>query len=346
MTAMFSKLAGVRGSLTRHTPSTARMKYFIFLLCSSLLLIGNFAPSAASPAAAAAAEPGRTAGERQGTPTTAQNTNRGQKRIGDDQGAGPSKARKQNQKSAPTSTAEDTCYGLKLRVFRLCAQERQDYRDFLKKKNLRPTAEGCVISRVCVNTRVLDVEPACPSSLCPPTERPDETNYQCPCEATLIAFRIRHAKPWNMPAVEKYFDFRRKLGVGPANCIRCHRVFVAERMTKPHWVLKEAVWDPLVDCKQPPNSCKCSYAGGKDGTGGRCTADLFNKTPLRTPLSMFYVDLNKEPAQDSAAAATGSSQELASDLEFTQTFALSDLNQNGMCINPTIDQPGFCSRRS
>ncbi|ORY84898.1 hypothetical protein BCR37DRAFT_386255 [Protomyces lactucae-debilis] len=252
------------------------MKCFIFLLYSSLLLIGKFLPSAASPAPVAAAEAGRTAGKQKGTSPTGQNTNRGQKRLGDDDGAGPSKTPKKVQARAITPTAKETCYGLKLQLLKIfsrrsqeecyvaCGDQRQVYRNFLRTEGLRPLAEGCIQSRVCVNTRLLFVKKFCILSLCLASEQP----YQCHCEATLIAFRIRNVKPSNMHSLTRYIDNVEEQRQSSLYGISCYHIFMADRLTQPGWALQSAAWNPLVSCNgtssgaiERENLCACTDGG-------------------------------------------------------------------------------------
>ncbi|ORY84891.1 hypothetical protein BCR37DRAFT_377721 [Protomyces lactucae-debilis] len=331
------------------------MKCFIFLLYSSLLLFGKFVLSAASPAPAAAAEPVRTAGRQGGTATIGQNTNRGQKRIGDDDGAGPSKKQRNPQARAITPVAKGTCYGLKLQLLSVferssqeecdvaCGGERQLYRNFLRRTGSKHAGpQSCIQSSICVNTRLLFVTEYCSLSL----YLANKQQYQCHCEATLIAFRVRNVKPSNMYLLSKYIEKQRNSSL---QGIRRYHIFVADRLTKPGWKLQSAAWNPLVNCNgtsseaiERENLCACTDRGRKLD-GGECTGDIAAQMTIRVPPPITGIDLNKEPEQDSAAAATGSSQQPNHNLQYTQTFSNDDLDPNEVCINPTIAQFGYCS---
>ncbi|ORY84905.1 hypothetical protein BCR37DRAFT_377788 [Protomyces lactucae-debilis] len=357
------------------------MKCFIFLLYSSLLFIGKFAPSAASPAAAPAAEPGRTAGNQKGTPTTGQNTNRGQKRLGDDDGAGSSKTQKQAQ--APTVTPTPKvylCYGLKLQFRRTfsdisedecatkCKEEGKAYKKYTKQENMRPIGpDRCFQSNVCVSAEMLSADRSaalsallkdplpCTTAICSSDERINKDAFQCECQATLIAVRIKHVAPewvhlfkkWRNNKLAKVRDEKNN----PATMTKCHYIFIAERMKKEGWMLYKAAWDPTVECdlenrSQGKDRCPCHKSSHKSKSA-ICTATLQREVALQVPLweSLFTIDLNKEPAEDSAAAATGSSQQLSPNLECTQTFLNSGLGQNEVSSAPEDLRPGYCSRR-
>ncbi|ORY84892.1 hypothetical protein BCR37DRAFT_377722 [Protomyces lactucae-debilis] len=92
-------------------------------------------------------------------------------------------------------------------------------------------------------------------------------------------------------------------------------------MKKEGWTLYKAFWDPLIQKGHGEDRCPCNKSGPKSKSA-ICTATLQREVALQVPLiqSIFTIDLNKEPAEDSAAAATGSSQQLSPNLECTQTF--------------------------
>ncbi|ORY84895.1 hypothetical protein BCR37DRAFT_377726 [Protomyces lactucae-debilis] len=355
------------------------MKCFIFLLYSSLLFIGNFAPSAASPAAAPAAEPGRTAGKQKGTPTTGQNTNRGQKRLGDDDGAGPSKTQKQARAPRAKQTPKVyTCYGLKLQFKQIfpdisedecateCKERGKAYRKFLHETGTRRTShKSCLETSVCVSTTIVSAEQSaelsavlaaqrrCTPALCSPNEQIQKQTFQCQCQATLVGHRIHHVDPVNMHMFKTWAkEELRKQSISRASKkIQCHYLFVAAQMTQTGWLLHKAAWDPLVECKsaspgtvKKEKLCPC-MTSSPNSKSAKCTASLRREVVLQVPLieSVFPIDLNKEPLEDSAASVTGSSQQPNIDLEYTQTFSNNDLDPNEVCINPTTAQFGYCS---